>query len=35
MDGSGPAELLLGSVADKVVRGPKVPVLLYREAEEG
>jgi nucleotide-binding universal stress UspA family protein len=31
----GVARLLLGSVADKVVRGAKVPVLLYREAEEG
>lgn len=31
----GVARLLLGSVADKVVRGAKVPVLLYREPEEG
>ena len=31
----GVARLLLGSVADKVVRGAKVPVLLYRESEEG
>jgi nucleotide-binding universal stress UspA family protein len=31
----GVARLLLGSVADKVVRGTKVPVLLYREPEEG
>lgn len=30
----GVARLLLGSVADKVVRGAKVPVLLYRESEE-
>jgi nucleotide-binding universal stress UspA family protein len=31
----GVARLLLGSVADKVVRGAKVPVLLYRAPEEG
>ncbi len=29
----GVARLLLGSVADKVVRGSSVPVLVYREAE--
>ncbi len=29
----GVARLLLGSVADKVIRGAKVPVLLYREPE--
>jgi nucleotide-binding universal stress UspA family protein len=30
----GVARLLLGSVADKVVRGANVPVLLYRPQEE-
>ncbi len=30
----GVARLLLGSVADKVVRGSSIPVLLHREAEE-
>lgn len=31
----GISRLLLGSVADKVVRGSSVPVLLYREPETG
>jgi len=31
----GVARLLLGSVADKVVRGSEIPVLVYREPEEG